>query len=504
MLMIFRFSLLLVCLLFSSLNFAQKEKENKNINSKMIDSLLDSVHYYYTIVDLEKSYALANKTLALSKQIRYYNGMAESYMYLAQNYSGQGEYKKSQEYLGEVEKLSPKLSNNYLIFNYHRLKGRNFGELNLHQKSVSEFRNSLNLIEKIDKTQEEKDYLRCISFENLYVIYDMIGNKDSAYYYINLNRFLIDKIDPKLSYMSKSTLHTFLGKYFSELGKDDSAIYYFKSAQKIAKEFDFPYTSFNDENWGDYFQKKGDKKGALEKYLSAAKNNEDLKNFASLPPLYNKISDIYSELRDYENSTIFKNKTLALGVKIYDNKFETVGTELQELEMQKQKGLSILRIVQYALFGVLILLGIFILYYFVKIRPALKKHKLQPMDMPLLEIVEDKLEIDKEKLDEVKNQSTKDFNSLVQLAKENNPEFFAKFQDVYPDFIQKLLEIQPNLQTSELTFCAYLYLNFSTKDIANFTSTSPRTVQTRKYNIRKKFQIPTEEDLYIWIRKVNS
>lgn len=93
-------------------------------------------------------------------------------------------------------------------------------------------------------------------------------------------------------------------------------------------------------------------------------------------------------------------------------------------------------------------------------------------------------------------------NAAGELAKENSPEFFTRFNEVYPEFRNKLLEISPRSKTSELTFCAYLFLNFSTKDIAEFTFTSPRTVQTRKYNIRKKFNIPTDEDLYIWIQNI--
>lgn len=492
--------LLLVGQIIFSLGNAQQSKENDNINIKKIESLFDSVHYYYTIVDLDKSYSLANKTLALSKEIKYKSGMAKSFVYLAQNYSGRGEYKKSQEYLGHVEKILPELKDPFIEFNFHRLKGRNYGELNLHTKSITEFRKSLNLIDRIDKNQGDKDYLKCITFENLYVVYDMIGNSDSAFYYMNLNRFLIDKIEPKLNYMSKTTLHTFLAKHFMESEKYDSAEYYFKSSQRIAKEFDFPYTSFNDETWGDYYAKRNLKDSALQKYLAAAKNLEDLKNISGLPILYNKISELYKELGDDENAAHYKNKTLELGVKIYDNKFETVGSELVELEKEKQEKLGILKWILYIVFVLFIAIGLFVVYFFWKIKPALQIHKLQPMESTSFEMMETKEELET-KLSQKTNNS---FDELVQLAKDNNPEFFAKFQDVYPVFIQKILEIQPNLQTSELTFCAYLYLNFSTKDIANFTSTSPRTVQTRKYNIRKKLQIPTDEDLYIWIRKVNS
>ncbi|KAA2224933.1 helix-turn-helix transcriptional regulator [Chryseobacterium sediminis] len=57
---------------------------------------------------------------------------------------------------------------------------------------------------------------------------------------------------------------------------------------------------------------------------------------------------------------------------------------------------------------------------------------------------------------------------------------------------------------SEIRFCAYIYLNFSTKEIAEYTFTSVRTVQTKKYNVRKKLTIPSDMDIYIWFSKLLS
>lgn len=94
------------------------------------------------------------------------------------------------------------------------------------------------------------------------------------------------------------------------------------------------------------------------------------------------------------------------------------------------------------------------------------------------------------------------FDEVVQLAKENNPEFLARFQEVYPHCYNKLVELYPGLQTSELKFCAMLYLNFSSKDIAEFTFVTPKAVQNRKNRMRKKLNISSEEDLSLWMKKI--
>ncbi|MCC3217846.1 LuxR C-terminal-related transcriptional regulator, partial [Chryseobacterium sp. X308] len=93
------------------------------------------------------------------------------------------------------------------------------------------------------------------------------------------------------------------------------------------------------------------------------------------------------------------------------------------------------------------------------------------------------------------------FKELIQLAKENNPEFLTRFNEYYPHFSEELLKVSP-LKISEIRFCAYIYLNFSTKEIAEYTFTSVRTVQTKKYNLRKKLNIPGDMDIYVWFSKL--
>ena len=98
--------------------------------------------------------------------------------------------------------------------------------------------------------------------------------------------------------------------------------------------------------------------------------------------------------------------------------------------------------------------------------------------------------------------SNEKFIQLNELARANSPGFLTLFQELYPNFMPKILDIDPKTNITELRFYAYLFLNFSTKDIAQFTNTSIRTVQTKKSNIRKKLNIPSGEDVYLWFGKL--
>ncbi len=92
------------------------------------------------------------------------------------------------------------------------------------------------------------------------------------------------------------------------------------------------------------------------------------------------------------------------------------------------------------------------------------------------------------------------FEELLLLAKDNDPNFYTRFRENYPVLHDKLLEIDPGLRISELTLCAYIYLDFTSKEIADYTFKSVRTIQTRKFHLRKKLAIESTQDFHSFIK----
>ncbi len=87
---------------------------------------------------------------------------------------------------------------------------------------------------------------------------------------------------------------------------------------------------------------------------------------------------------------------------------------------------------------------------------------------------------------------------IVGLAKENSPRLLNTCRMEFPQFFEKLKNINPDLKKSELIFCIYLKLDFSTKEIAIFTFVTPKAIQNRKNRIRKKLNIASDVDIYKW------
>ena len=108
-----------------------------------------------------------------------------------------------------------------------------------------------------------------------------------------------------------------------------------------------------------------------------------------------------------------------------------------------------------------------------------------------------------------KNKQTKNFQdakgeivSLLEMVKNDDPSFMHAFGNTFPNFTKKLLGLSPELTSSEIEICALIKLKVGTKQIARLRAISHRTVQNKKYSIRKKLNIPSEVDFEEFIDKL--
>ena len=95
------------------------------------------------------------------------------------------------------------------------------------------------------------------------------------------------------------------------------------------------------------------------------------------------------------------------------------------------------------------------------------------------------------------------FEELRRLVIKNDPIFLNRFREAYPDLVHNILVKHPDLIKSELTLCAMIYLNFSAKEIAEYTFIQHRSVQTNRSRLRKKLKLPSHLNLDQYIRSFN-
>ena len=82
------------------------------------------------------------------------------------------------------------------------------------------------------------------------------------------------------------------------------------------------------------------------------------------------------------------------------------------------------------------------------------------------------------------------------INNEDDWKFFeTAFNNADKDFLKKIKELHPDLTSNDLRLCAYLRLNLSSKEIAPLLNISVKSVEVKRYRLRKKMELPHENSL---------
>lgn len=89
------------------------------------------------------------------------------------------------------------------------------------------------------------------------------------------------------------------------------------------------------------------------------------------------------------------------------------------------------------------------------------------------------------------------------ISEEDNWKFFKKaFSNADKDFFKKMKAKHPDLTSNDLKLCAYLRLNLSSKEIAPLLNISVKSVEIKRYRLRKKMELPREVNLVDYILSI--
>lgn len=80
--------------------------------------------------------------------------------------------------------------------------------------------------------------------------------------------------------------------------------------------------------------------------------------------------------------------------------------------------------------------------------------------------------------------------------------FKEAFDSTDKDFLKKVKLAYPSLTPNDLRLCAYLRLNLSSKEIAPLLNISVRSVEIKRYRLRKKMDLPHETGLVEYILSI--
>ena len=104
-------------------------------------------------------------------------------------------------------------------------------------------------------------------------------------------------------------------------------------------------------------------------------------------------------------------------------------------------------------------------------------------------------------LPETDAETANELGAVLRLLKTNGngndlwKDFDSRFNELNDNFITKLVALHPTLSPTEIRLSAMIRMHLSTKEIADITRRSVRTIECTRANIRKKMDLKPSDNL---------
>jgi DNA-binding CsgD family transcriptional regulator len=495
--MLFKFIRIILLFVFGFL-YSQR------IELKRVDGLLEkSKETLYT--NTIQSLTYAKDAAMIAENEKNSLKMAESYLNIARCTSILMDYKDSFLY---IEKgLNESQTKNYTILEcqFREIEAINYNKLKFDGSELEEYQRIIKLLSGKNDIESKKIISRVNAriasyylnkHESLYSE-KFINNAISIYHEIAKNQD--DNFSDNLN------LYTIKGYICLSNLKYDSAYYYFNKSYAHLNKINRKYIQFI--SLGDYYFELKNHIKAVDFYYKSLQELEQnrIKDLEYSTSVNKKMSMSYGFLNDKAKEKIYLEKYYIESDELAGSKVTNLQSGVNMVEKEYQNRSEKFRKLNWIIFLSAIMpfmfLNILIGYQYLKLKRK-KKAVISEKDL----LIQEKDHLEEEKnMYYVKLQQKLDvtLEEVIYEAKKNTTSFFEKFQAFYPEFSPRLLEYDPSFNLGELTLLAYVYLNFSSKEIAEYTFRSYRTIQTRKYTLRKKLGLEKGEDLYVWLKKIN-
>ena len=345
------------------------------------------------------------------------------------------------------------------------------------------------------------------------------------------NNYLYDDFSKSFTTRNYGYAYKHMGSYYLKAEKYEVANEFFEKAQELLSDFPYELPSLQSKIAECYLGLKN-----YEKAIASANHNINLIKLN----LFNKskinnykiLEKIYYEKGDLNNLIKVKDSLLLISKSGYDlnisNKMSDLETNI--VLSKKRSEINKNRIMYNTYLFILIICFTILAFSLVSLRLNfnLEKEKSKKILNEKI-IVENDLNHKKVELLNKSNfisQRNENLNYLLEsvdyiesntsnssikikqkikdlLRTENlNDRFEKHFEDVYPGFFKSLIRYSSKLTQNDLRFCAYLKMNQSTDEIAKLTSISIRTVESKKYRVKKKFKIGKDQSLTGFIHSI--
>lgn len=412
-------------------------------------TLLGIQCWYYTNKDLKKAITATQELQQKAEEYEstYYRGIVHEYFSViyARSELPDKALEESQAAIKLLDQVSDKPKRHDVVMhkvNVYTIANEAYSAKRKYREAVRVLLKANKEIKSL-KDSERKQFILKANYTNLaggYIEFDI----DSAEYYVNKS-VLLGNGDGQSDIIQFNN-HLHLG-YIYEKRKDyGQAIISYKKA-----ESQLPY-------------------------INSTLENVNL--------IYSGLAEIYKVTDSLEQANIYLQKLQNSLLEQEQNKNKSLH-KIIDNELLKEKNYSL-----YIVIGSVVVI-ILMLVFLVHLQRKNRQLRLQ----------EKASEHYLNEHPQVKTVDEATLSRLMEMVKNDEDVFMPAFHSHFPSFLEKLRAIHPAIVPSEIEFCALLKLNLSTKDIARYKNIEPKSVQNKKYRIRKKLNIPDDVDIYFWFNK---
>ncbi len=508
--------------------YAMEMAEKHDLDNKYNENLIFLGDVYYDNRQYDEAYKLYDKAKKYYNTVKDSSSIGRLYLNKAAVLMNVGKNEQALNYLITAKKYFDDNVDVYEIGAVYE----NIAQINanLGYEKICK----INTHKAIDhyKQLEDSSYL-ATAYASLGVSYRLMEQPDSAMYYykraVEIGRIIKDDYTLAQAWMN-------MGNVSDDAGKQKEALDYYQKSLEICLDNNIMYGIYlNNINIASIKikqEKYREAQNLLEKALAMEREHA----FGHLKTVYENLIELHKNKGNYKEAVSFAEKLIYLKDSLHADKRESKVKDIQErYESEKlkselykyrneeqQERISNLYFIGFVI--ILVMLLLFVIYFiFSKWRSDKQKAMLAQSEKEKIHI---KLEAHKrellsksqrinkmqefygelkQKLKRIKTDKYRDcekaYNEVIRFINTNgtipheNNDLNEKLYNINYKFVEKLKKTYPTLTQSELQICMYLYLGMTSKDIANNTNRSTRTVSNLRYRVRKKMNIDRQTDL---------
>jgi len=468
-----------------------KELDDK----EQIVIIYNSYYLFYSKIELyDKASEYAYKALKLSEEIGYKPGIAAMLINIAKLYSEQGNGEKEKECLFRALEISKELNHKKKI----ALINNNMGVSLLNENKIDE---ALDCFYKASETYEKMGRYRDLVF--LYINVGLAlkkkGNLDAALMYSKRSLKYAKMLND--SALMGKTIYELASYYFSA-GSFDTATYYAQKAYQIDT--------------------------VINNFLNIKEVSYLLYQLKYKDKSYKEASDFLWVFTNMNDSLLDKERKIKISNLEVQYSLNKLGKQIELLGMKSR----IYKVKSISLIIIVILISVIILQrvnrkrikhekdkeiYALKLvkAEATLKRKEAELKSFTLTIIEKNKQIRKlqreittdEKYQSkdisIINQKKEKLRSLRILTEDDWLKFKSVFTEVYPHFLDKLNQLNPQLSEGDKRQLMLVKLGFSISQSAEILGVGYKAIQKARQRLARKFQIDSSRDLLGLVNKID-